>query len=245
MRTGLKPFFFAPLVITLLSPSAAWSSQYGQAGNALAGVVQVNAALSSGHYLRGLTLATDGLAASISADWSADNGLFAGGECFQGDSTRFEALDNACIGYFGYFQTLSSSHAFALEGRRYNYGSGDAIDWDTTEFSVSWHYQDSLLVALSYSDEWLGRGSATTALDVSYRLSLSDSLTVIADVGVLEPSTKGRIDTLSNVGVGLEYQAGRWNTSIKASAVDTRTRENMPFDISQPELLWSVSYQLY
>ncbi len=215
------------------------------ADNANADVLQVNASVSSGHYLRGIELADDGLALSLSADWSSDNGLFAGAECYVGGAERFASFDDACIGYLGYFHSANKNNAFSTKATRYHYGAGEAIDWDTNEYSVSWHYRDFLLVSATYSDNWLARNTATTAVDISYRKPFNDKLTLVTQAGVLRPNDSATIDTLYTANVTLEYHLDRWAFALKASAIDSSSRDNLPFEIDQPELIWSIRYQLY
>jgi hypothetical protein len=155
MYNPCKSLYISTLIFTV------WAAQ------TKADVVQVNSTFSSGHYVRGIELADDGPAVSLNVDWSADNGLFAGAECFQGGASRFSSFERGCISYLGYFKTLNSDSALSAEITHYDYNGVDPVDWDTQEFSLYWHYKNSLVVSLSYSDDWLARYTSTTAIDVS------------------------------------------------------------------------------
>jgi len=210
-----------------------------------AGTLQVNSTLASGHYLRGIELADDGPALSVGLDWSSDNGLFLGTECFVGGAERFSSFEQGCVSYAGYFRPLNANNALSFEAKRYDYNGRDPIDWDTSEYSINWHYKEALLVSATLSDDWLARGTSTTALDVSYTYALNNSFSVLTQAGVLVPSTRQTFDTLTTGSIGLQYQHNRWSTVIKANFVDSASRQNLPFDIDDPEFFWSISYQLY
>lgn len=213
--------------------------------HAQADVFQVNASVSSGHYLRGIELANDGTAVALSFDWSSDVGVFSGLECYFSDADDFTGFERGCIAYLGYFAPINSNQAISIEGKRYDYTDTRPIDWDTNELAVSWHYKDAFLVSLSYSDDWLARDTDTLALDFNYNYSLTDRIFLSAEVGFLEALDETSFDSVLTLGAGIEYQANRWSLSLKTNTIDSQARNDLPFEFSQPELIWTFNYQIY
>ncbi|MFT6407152.1 MAG: hypothetical protein ACJAQ6_000562 [Arenicella sp.] len=225
-------FYSSLLLLSHISPSNA-------------SVVEVGASLSSGQYFRGVELADDGLTSPLSFDFSDNNGLFAGFECYQGDAKQLSAFKKGCVGYTGYFEQLNTSNALSMELRRYDYASRGDFDWDTNEVSLSWHYKSSWLTLLSYSDNWLASESNTVALDVSYRQRISDRFSGVIDVGILRALSIQQFNSINTVGIGIEYQFGLWSSSVMATNVDSTSTPDVPLDFDQAELRWSIRYQLY
>ncbi len=208
------------------------------------GVLELNGSAASGHYTRGIQLSDNGPVVEIGIDWSSNNGSFVGANCFRGSSERLIGFRRGCVLTAGYFGTLNANNALSVEFSRADYPDNGRADWDTNVIALNWHYKDSLFASVSYSDDWYARGTDTAMLDMEYRYSLAEGLTAKASIGYLEPFDD-RFRAFTNLGIGLEYQVGRWVSSVSATQVDSSLRDVLPFGFDRPEWQWRLAYQLY
>jgi len=112
MKKSLKCWLHITLVVFL---SAAYSQVV------LADVFQVNGGLSSGHFIDGFNVTDEQPIAFLGADWSLDNGAFAGTECYQSTSEEGESLSRGCHFFAGYFAKINDTQALTFELRRKEY----------------------------------------------------------------------------------------------------------------------------
>ncbi len=210
-----------------------------------ADVWRLETSLSSGHTLRNLEVNGSGPKAAVGLDWTGDNGLYAGGECLRTDLPEKSPARHACIGYVGYFYALNGQQALSLQASRSFYNQRALHDWSSNEATLTWHYGASLMVSASYSDEWLGQRTAITGLDLSYSYPLNDRFAITTDLGVIRPQNNSVFDDVRTASVGIEFRHERWSTNIKTRFYDADSVSLLPFRVSEPELSWAVSYQLY
>lgn len=237
MRTS----FLKPKYALLCSGLLGLSAQ----APALADVLTVDASLLSSHVSRGVALSDNGPLAAASLEWNADNGLFAGLNCYVAGEQNIENFQRACFSFAGVFNSLDEKQAWSIEARRYDYKNSDMADWDNNEVSISWHHRNGFLASLSVSDNWLARDTTALALNLSYRQSISKQFSAVVEAGHIEPIESGRLEDLTMASVGLEYQRGLWSSVIKAYAVQAEI-DGLVFSVKdQQNLLWTISYQIY
>lgn len=212
---------------------------------AFADVLTVDASLLSNHISRGVKLSNNGPLASSSLEWNADNGVFAGLNCFTAGEQNIESFERACFSFAGLFSPINNKQAWSIEARRYDYKSSGNADWDNNEVTISWHHRNGFLASLSVSDNWLARDTKALALDLSYRQSISERFSAVVEAAYIDPIESGRLEDLASASLGLEYQRGLWSSSIKVFAVEADIDGRLFSVQDQQNLLWTISYQIY
>ena len=213
--------------------------------HAFADVLTVDASLLSHHNSRGVQLSNNGPLASASLEWNADNGVFAGLNCFVAGEQNIESFERACFSFAGLFKPLDNKQAWSIEARRYDYKSSANSDWDNNEVSLSWHHRNGFLASLSVSDNWLARDTTALALDLSYRQAISERFSAVVGAAYIEPIENGRLEELASASLALEYQRGLWSSSVQVFAVDADIDGSLFSVRDQQNLLWTISYQIY
>ncbi len=213
--------------------------------HAFADVLTVDASLLSSHISRGVKLSNNGPLASASLEWNADNGIFAGLNCFAAGEQNIESFERACFSFAGLFKPLDNTQAWSIEARRYDYKSSDNADWDNNEVSLSWHHRNGFLASLSVSDNWLARDTASLELDISYRRTISERFSAVVGAAYIEPIESGQLEKLASASLGLEYQRGLWSSSIKVFAVNADIDGRLFSVEDQQNVLWTIGYQIY
>ena len=125
--------------------------------SARAEVFQVEAGLSTGHFIDGFN-ATDGHPiVFLGADVSFDNGAFSGAQCYESSSGEGGALPRGCHFYAGYFTPISDTQALTFELRHKNYLVESDVFWQYFEASVDWNVNENINLGVTVTDDWLDR----------------------------------------------------------------------------------------
>ena len=212
---------------------------------ARADVIQVNASLATGHFVRGVDLTNDRPAVFLGVDWSLDNGVFSGAECYRSDLDDQPGLKRGCQFYLGYFLPLNKQQAISLSLRHSDYVSSPFAEWDYTELAVDWHPNRNTTLSVSATDDWLGRGHSMVALNGSIQRAISQRINASLGAGVMQFESSADIDAVGFASIGVSYEQSRWSTSLSATAIDRDIRQLTHFALDQPEINLTLSYRLY
>jgi len=210
------------------------------------GVIQVNGALASGHFVRGLDLTDDQPAIFVGLDWTGNNGVFSGAECYRSNSDRERSLNSGCQFYLGYFKALANGQALAVKINHSEYATSKASEWDFTQIQADWHINQQITFSLSATDDWLGRGFSTVAVDAAIRKPLNDRISAHLKVGVMKIESRAPIDFIELAEFGVQYQQQRWLFEVAASFSDREDLRRMTrLEVDSPEINAAVRYRFY
>jgi len=212
----------------------------------LADVVQINAAIANGHFVRGQNLTNDQAAIFLGVDWSSDEGAFAGAECYTSNANRPGALPHGCQYYLGYFRPLKNDQALSLSVTHNDYVRTRSPQWDFTQASLDWHLNTNATLNLTATDDWLGRGFATASLNGILHRPISKRLSAKLSAGIMKVGSRAPVDNIELVELGLQYQMNRWTAGVSASFTDRDDlRQITQFEVDQPEVNFSLRFRLY
>lgn len=213
---------------------------------AKADVLQVNTAITNGHFVRGQNLTDGQPTVSLSADWSMDNGLFTGAECYKSNSARDRSLSTGCEYYLGYFKAFNNGQAITTTIKHNDYSTFKKDSWDYTQASVDWHLNRNATINLTATDDWLGRGFATVALDASLNRKITEKFSAQFSAGVMKIESSAPVDHIELAELSMQYEHERWLARLSTTFTDTDDLQRMTqLDVSQPEISFSIKYRLY
>jgi len=228
---------FLPMILVLAyCPSSSSSAQ----------TVNVTASVQTSNYLEGTNLTDNNLGVSLAADWSFDQGVFSGLNCYTSTAETSVNLASGCDLYAGYFKAFGKAdQAFSVAATRHLYVSARGQEWDFTELEANWHLNKTASVSAYYTDDWLRRGYQSYALrgDISREISprFRANLSLIARFF----ESAAPIDNLNYAKASIEYSHRRWSFEGSIISADNDLQNILPFDIDDPEIGFSISYQLY
>ena len=172
---------------------------------------------------RGIAL-TDGEAAlGASLTWDSSSGLFAGGGAFYSDGSPWRASRTRNYQAFvGWFRELGEARALEVSAFRSKFP--DVENWDYNEFRADYHLNPEVSVTLAWSPDYYGRGAESLITAGSWRPELSDSAYLLLSGGAGRLASP--LDTTIYFGqVGIGYRAGRFDTALSVSMVDSDTEQ--------------------
>ena len=212
---------------------------------AYADVFQVNAGLSTGHFIEGINVTDRHPIAFLGADWSFDNGAFTGGECYQSSSDPDGSLSRGCHFFAGYFSQINENQAITFELRHKEYLISDGNFWRYFEGTVDWHFNKNVTLSARVSDDWLDQGYASVAFGADYSRPLSSTLTAYGLVDVMKFESVADVDYTEHYEFGIKYQKERLSIGLSAIFADPSLSEQIWFDVNENQLRLTVSYRLY
>lgn len=213
--------------------------------SARAEVFQVEAGLSTGHFIDGFN-ATDGHPiVFLGADVSFDNGAFSGAQCYESSSGEGGALPRGCHFYAGYFTPISDTQALTFELRHKNYLVESDVFWQYFEASVDWNVNENINLGVTVTDDWLDRERSVYTLRGDYIKPLNKLFSAYGSVSVMKFSGSSAVNVAEHFEVGLKYQKDRWSSQLSFLSADTSLINLVGFDVSKNQLRLTVSYRLY
>jgi len=220
------------------------------AGNysvANADVLHIDAGLSTGRFVDGFIVTDEKPIAFLSADWSFNNGLFTGANCYQSSSERGrgESLSRGCHAYLGYFTQINDTQALTFELRHKRYLVDTGLFWTDNEATINWHINRNLTFSATGNDNWLDRGHATLGLRGDYVKPLNNEWSAYLSAGVMQFEETSEIGTTEHFEFGVKYQRQRWGAELSAIFSDHELGDLIMLDTSQNQLKLTVSYRLY
>lgn len=210
-----------------------------------ADVLQINATVSSRQVERGLNLSDGQAVAALGFDWSAQQGQFAGLQCYQSHADDHESLPRGCQAYLGYFMPLKGAQALTFNLAHNDYARTRANRWNYTTAAIDWHVLRNATLSLGAVDDWLGRGSAVLFLDGSARYALTPEWSVNGRIGLMQFESSAALDSSELLELGLQYDRQRWSANLQASLTDREVQSITPFAAQRAQITLSVSYRLY
>lgn len=213
--------------------------------SARAATVQLLAGLESSEFLDGANLSDDSPTVFLSADWTFDQGSFAGLDCYVSTADISQALDQGCDFYAGYFKPINESNALSLQLTRHQYSRGFDDSWDFSDLALSWHPSKRSSFTATYSNKWLSRPFDTYALKADTQVLMSERIGLNLSASLMAIESGAPVSSLAFAKVSLSYTRARWAAELGVIYTDKDQRRMLPFDIDQAELLLSLSYRLY
>lgn len=117
--------------------------------------------------------------------------------------------------------------------------------WDFTELSASWHLSKKTSLTATYSEDWLGRPFDSYSVRADTQVALSESLGLNLSANFMDLESGAPVDNLLSAKVSIAYVINRWSAELGFIYTDNEQRRMLPFDIDEPEVLFSLSYRLY
>lgn len=210
-----------------------------------ADVFQVNAGIATSHFERGINISEEQAVASLSLDWSSNQGLFAGTECYQSNSKSRHTLPHGCQFYLGYFTTLQNKQALSVSLTHKDYANTIERQWDYTLVTLDWHLNQRIMLSLSATDDWLGRSFAATMLDGKIQYPLNKHVNTYIGLGLMRFESTTPIDQAALFEAGLSFEKNRWRIGLDLISTSRDMTRMTGFDIDQPEVSFNIRYRLY
>ncbi len=214
-----------------------------------ADVLKLDVKVSNSQFLKGLNVSGDSTALGLRLDWSHNSGGFTGADCYTSNPARNRGWSDGCQFYAGYFMPLNlskdSQQALTASVRRYEFSNAFARDPDFTEVVFDWHFNRNQSISLSASNDWLGRGFRSVAIDARMRRPISSNLNAIVGLGITDIESSAPVSSIEFAEIGLQYALDRWSFEAKALHGDSDLSVMTGFAVDQPDLLFSLGYQIY
>jgi len=212
-----------------------------------ADVLHINGGLSTGHFIDGINVTDEEPLVFLNADWSFDNGVFTGADCYQGTSERGQSLSRGCHAYIGYFTQINDAQALTFELRHKRYLVLTDKLWTDFELSVNWHTSKNFTLSAVVNDNWLDQGHVTISVRGDYAYPINDRWSSYISAGLLRFEGSTDLGSAEHLEFGVKYQRGRWGADLSAVFADEGLEELLWFDsdVNENQLRLTISYQLY
>ena len=220
--------------LMLLNGSLTWASS-----------VQVLAGWQTSKFLNGTNLSNGSPAVFVDADWSFDNNSYAGGNCYASSGDRSQSVDAGCDFYVGYFKEINENNAVSIQLTQHEYSRGFNRGWDFADLSLSWHASKTSSLTVSFADDWLDRPYDTVSLDAQKLIPLSSKFVLNVSANYMDFDSGAPVSSLLSAKAALTYSHERWTTELGVIYTDSDQSRIFPFDIDQPDILFSIAYRLY
>ncbi len=211
-------------------------------------VIQVSGGAESSRFVDGVNITDRRPAVNLTAEVSFDNGAFSGIDCFKSETLFFRnGIDSGCNLYLGYFAPLNNGQAISatLSRGEYARAPSTARQWDYTTAALSWHANRSLVMTVSASDNWLGRGYSVVNLNAAYEYQLSDRVSAGLEASYLDFEDTAPVSSTQYARMGLRYVKGRWSSDLNLYISDSDFSVITPFEVEQPDFSARISYRFY
>lgn len=216
-----------------------------QSALADAATIQTTASIESSRYLEGTNLTDDSPAVSLAVDWTFNNDIFAGLDCYTSSVNISQGLNSGCDFYAGYFKPISDSKALSAQLTRHQYSRGLDHRWDFDDIAINWHTSKKTRFSTIYSKNWLHRPFDTIAIKGQTQVNLSDRVNFNLSATLMAIESGAPVQSLTFAKATLTYSHSRWTTEAGFIYTDKDQIKMVPFDVDRPELFLSVSYRLY
>ena len=213
--------------------------------SAHAEVIQIEAGLSTGHFIDGFNATDEHPIVSLGADISFENGAFGGAQCYESSSGEGGALPRGCHFYAGYFTPINDTQALSFELRHKNYLVESDVFWQYFEASVDWSINQQFNLGFTVTDDWLDRETTAYSVRLDYTKPLSKLLNAYVSASVMKFSGVDVVNFAEHFEVGLRYQKNRWAAGLSFISSDNDVLRLPDFDVSRNQLKLEVSYRLY
>jgi len=213
--------------------------------SAHAATVQASASIENSKYFGGTNLTDHNITVSLASDWSFDQGLFSGFECYTSNANIRLNLSSGCDIYVGYFTPLNNDQALTLQAKQHKYVHARNSRWDFTELDSIFHLDKRTNLSLSYTDDWLGRGFTAYSIGADTRRAITGKLSGNMSLNLTNFDSSAAISSIAVAKASLEYNIRRWTLSASIIANDRDLERMLPFPVQRPEFGLSVTYRLY
>ncbi len=144
------------------------------------------ATLTTDYVFRGVTYSDGNPAAQLGAEYSSNNGIFAGTwiSSMDIDNGPGHQRDVEINYYLGFGRQLGETWSAAVTAIAYTYpGSGNAVDYDYEEITLMLNYDDIVWLEYAYAPDLYGTDRDAQNIEVYAEWPLPWALTVGAGVG--------------------------------------------------------------
>ncbi len=210
-----------------------------------ADVFQASTSIQNSHFLGGINLSDDEPVVSLAADWTSNNGVFAGTDCSTSSVNNSEGIKSNCDFYAGYFKPIDSNQSVSFQFTRHEYSRGFGGLWDFNDLTANWHISKKTTFSTTYSKNWLNRAYDSLAINGNTQISLTGGINLNLSATVLALENPSPVSTLTFAKVSFSYGVERWTAEAGVVISDSDQGIILPFDVDQPDFSITFTYRLY
>lgn len=213
--------------------------------NAFCNQLSAQAGMASAKINHGVALSFDQPVIKLAISYDFAEHYYAGLNLFYGEKSPPPLLNRGASAFIGGFFVLNEQQAIDVSLTHNYYLGNFKTEWDHTLVNLSFHFNQTISVAVEHTDDYYGRGFPGSTVALHWQPKSSGNHYFVLSGGQTFYDGETQSSDFSFIEGGLGYHFERWNLELKYHFVENTASIVHTQQATGGRLSININYAIY